>query len=87
MNHVTKIANLKAELAELEEKQVFYLIETGIDELGVGYQLCREVPEWWTMEDIDDDIQDDADTNIGAEFKEWSFRLSTIPVREYGLWL
>ncbi|ARQ95124.1 hypothetical protein FLAPJACK_199 [Bacillus phage Flapjack] len=66
--------------------QTFYIIETGICDEGEPYQLCREVPEWWTMEDIDDDIQDDEDTNIGAEFEKWSFRLSTTPVEEYGLW-
>lgn len=68
-------------------KQTFYIIERGIDDLGDEYQLCREVPEWWTMKDIDEDIQDDAYTNEGAEFKEWSFQLSTTPVKEYGLWL
>lgn len=67
--------------------QKFYLIETGIDDIGKPYQLCREIPEWWTMEDIDEDIRDEEFTNVGAELTEWSFRLSTVPVEEHGLWM
>lgn len=67
--------------------QTFYLIETGIDELGKPYQLCREIPEWWSMEDIDEEIRDEDYTNEGCEFQEWSFRLSTVEVEEHGLWM
>lgn len=68
----------------INEKQKAYLIEKGIDDNGVPYLTCENVTGEG-LHYIDEVIEDETENNKYFLFKEWSFRLSSKPVKEYGL--
>lgn len=87
-----KLAALTEELSELRDKQsaiedkyTFFIIETGRDENGLPYLICEQVPDWYDLSDIDDDIEEAEEINRENEFLTWSFRLSSKRLEEYGL--
>lgn len=81
-----ELDDLRDKQAKHEDKEVFYIIEEGIDSFGDPYLICEEVPASYDLTDIDSDIEVERENSEMNEFKACSFRLSTKREEEYGLY-